>query len=208
MNIAKAVFVSAAFLILSVNATAQAQVGSIYNPDRGPYGLIANKTAARPGDLVTVIISESQDLSNEESSDLSTTKDLDYELSTFNIKPGAFSTLPSLASGSSDTFSGSANYAKSGNFTARITAMVVDTLPNGNMVIAGRREIRIDNETKLIEFRGVVRRYDIKPDNTVESELVADARVSYTGSGPMTKATNRHGLGGFLHDAFVWIWPF
>ena len=56
--------------------------------------------------------------------------------------------------------------------------------------------------------RGIVRHYDVRPDNTVQSELVADARVSYSGSGPLTKSTNRYGLGGWLHDALAWLWPF
>jgi flagellar L-ring protein precursor FlgH len=189
-------------------AFAQERRGSIYNPNNGPFGLVANKTAARPGDLVTVLIQESQDLKNEEKSDLKTQKGLDTQLTSFNIAPDAFSTLPDVKSSTNNTFAGTANYEKKGNFTARLTAMVVDALPNGNLVISGRREIRIDNETKVIEFSGVVRRYDITAGNTIESELVANARVSYSGSGPLTRSTNRHGIGGFLFDAFIWIWPF
>lgn len=190
------------------DAFAQERRGSIYNPNNGPFGLVANKTAARPGDLVTVLIQESQDLKNEEKSDLKTQKGLDTQLTSFNIAPDAFSTLPDVKSSTNNTFAGTANYEKKGNFTARLTAMVVDALPNGNLVISGRREIRIDNETKVIEFSGVVRRYDITAGNTIESELVANARVSYSGSGPLTRSTNRHGIGGFLFDAFIWIWPF
>lgn len=187
---------------------AQQRRGSIYDPEQGPFGLIGDKTARRPGDLITIVISENQDVRNQETSDLKRESDLDYSLNAFNIKPNMFSTLPSYGSSSSDQFKGTAQYQKTGEFNARITAVVVDALPNGNLVVSGRREIRIDQETKLIEFSGVVRRYDIRPDNTVTSELVADARVSYQGSGPLTRTTNRHGLGGFLHRAFVWLWPF
>jgi flagellar L-ring protein precursor FlgH len=81
-------------------------------------------------------------------------------------------------------------------------------LPNGNLVVRGRREIKIDKETKLIEFSGVIRRWDVKADNTVTSELVADAKVAYTGSGPLTNSTNRTGLGAWIHDAIDWLWPF
>lgn len=182
--------------------------GSIYDPSAGPIGLIADKTARRPGDLLTVIISESQDISNEESSDLLKTTSLDYQLNSFDIKPNAFSVLPGISSSTQDEFKGTANYKKKDQFTARLTAIVADVLPNGNMVVSGRREIRIDGETRLIEFMGVVRRYDVKPDNTVESELVADARLSYTGRGPLTNATNRRGLNKFLHEALQWLWPF
>ena len=116
--------------------------------------------------------------------------------------------LPDIAASSQDDFNGRANYEKRGEFTARITTIVQDVLPNGNLVIQGRREILIDNETKVIEFSGLVRRFDIKPNNTVESELVAEARVSYQGTGPQTRATNRYGLGGVMHSVIAWLWPF
>ena len=192
----------------STDATAQRRAGSIYNSEQGPFVLVGDRTARRPGDLVTIVISENQDVRNEESSDLSTQKDLDYQLTAFNLKPNMFSTLPTLQSGTEDVFHGSANYEKTGTFSARMTAVVVDKLPNGNLIVNGRREIRVDNEVKVIEFSGVVRRFDIASDNSVQSELVADARITYSGSGPMTRATNRHGLSGFLHDALAWLWPF
>lgn len=192
----------------ALTAAAQGRAGSIYDPTRGPGGLIAEKTAFRKGDILTVVISESQNVSNQEASALSRETSLDYRLSSFDIKPGAFNPLPSLGAESADSFNGQANYTKAGRFQARLAVIVVDTLPNGNMVISGRREIRIDKETKLIEITGIVRRYDIRADNTVQSELVANAEVVYRGSGPMTRATNRYGLGGALHSAIAWLWPF
>jgi flagellar L-ring protein precursor FlgH len=187
---------------------AQTRRGSIYSAASGPYGLIANKTAARPGDLVTVMISETSDVTEEEKSNFKHETDLSYGLSAFNIVPGAFNVMPDLGATSKDDFKGETKQEKKGKFTARLTAMVVDALPNGNLVIRGRREIRIDDQVKTIEFSGIVRRYDINQNNTVESELVADAKVSYTGTGPASESLNRQGLGGLLHSAIVWLWPF
>ena len=189
-------------------ALAQARPGSIYDPRNGPISPIADKTARRPGDLLTVLIAENQGIKNEETSQLLRQTTLDYALTAFDIDPDAFNPLPSLGAESQDDFNGRANYEKKGQFTARITVLVVDVLPNGNLVVQGRREIRIDNETKLIEFSGIVRREDVKPDNTVTSELVADARISYVGDGALTEATNRFGLGAWLHSALQWLWPF
>ena len=197
-----------ALLGAQADGLAQARMGSIYDASRGPVGLISNKTARRVGDLITVVISESQDVKNEEKADLAKATDLDYQLLNFNVNPDAFTTLPGLTAESTDTFSGTANYEKKGNFTARLTAVVMDTLPGGNLVVKSRREIRIDGEVKTIEFSGIVRRYDVLPNNTIQSELVADARVSYVGTGPLTNSTNRIGLGGWIHDALAWIWPF
>lgn len=189
-------------------AEAQGRPGSIYVPNHGPQSMIADKTARRPGDLLTILISENQDVQNQETSNLSKQTNLNYELTTFDIAPDAFNTLPGLEATSQDDFTGTANYQKRGVFTARITTIVSDVLPNGNLVIQGRREIRVDNETKVIEISGIVRRYDVKADNTVQSELVANARVSYTGEGVLTDSTNRTGIGGFLHSLIAWIWPF
>ena len=203
-----ALLVTLSLPAVSADAGPDQRRGSIYNPAQGPVGLTANKTGSKIGDLVTIVIDESQDVKNEESSDLSKSTNLNYELANFNVKPNAFGTLPALEATSDDSLKGTANYKKKGTFTARVTAVVVDVLPNGNLVVNARREIRIDKETKLIEFSGIVRRYDIGADNSVASELVANAVVSYVGSGPLTDSTNRKGLGAFVHDAIAWIWPF
>ena len=204
----KSVLLVLACLSIALPVAAQSRPGSIYDPGAGPINLIADKTARRPGDLITVLIVENQEIKNEETSQLRRATTLDYRLNAFDIDPGAFDPLPSLGASSQDDFNGTANVEKNGEFTARITAMVMDVLPNGNLVIKGRREIKIDQETKVIEFSGVVRRYDVRADNTVFSELVADARVSYTGEGHITDTTSRRGLGSMIHRAIIWLWPF
>lgn len=200
--------VLSASLAFAGDVQAQARPGSIFDPDRDLTSPIANHTARRPGDVLTVIVSENQGVSNQETSNLLKESSLDAQLSDLSIFPNAFNPLPSLDGESTSEFRGQGNYLKQGQFSARVTVIVVDTHPNGNLVVSGRREIRIDGETKLIEFSGIVRRYDITPLNTVESELVADARVSYQGMGPLTNATNRRGLGSWIHDAVDWVWPF
>jgi flagellar L-ring protein precursor FlgH len=199
---------AAALAALCGDARADVRRGSIYDVSRGPISPVASKIAAKVGDLVTVVISETQDLKNEESSDIGKKTGLSYKLENFDIAPNAFNPLPQITASSNDQFNGAANYSKKGKFQARLTAVVVDVLPNGNLVVGGRREIKIDNETKLLEFCGIVRGFDVKSDNTVASELVADAHVSYIGKGPLTNGTNRRGVGGWVHDALDFFWPF
>lgn len=207
MTMHRFLFIALVALMTTSLASAQRR-GSIYDPGLGPISPIADKTAHRVGDLLTIIIRENQDLKNEEKTDLAKNSTLNYQLLDFNVDPDAFSTLPSIRTSKSDTFGGSANYEKKGAFEARLTAIVVDTLPNGNLIVEGRREIRIDEERKVLEFRGIVRRYDVKRNNTVESELVADAYVSYAGSGPLTRSNERRGLAKWLYNAIDWVWPF
>jgi flagellar L-ring protein FlgH len=193
---------------LAANTSAQARPGSIFDPDHGPRGMISDKTARRPGDLLTVIIGETQKIDNKETSTVSKATNLDYALSSFNIRPSLFSVFPDVQAASTDDFNGTANYKKDNTFEARITVIVMDALPNGNLVVQGRREIRMDQETKVIEFSGIVRSFDITTTNTILSELVAEARISYEGTGPLTDGTNRTGFGAFLHSMISWIWPF
>lgn len=193
---------------LGLPCLAQGRPGSIYNPMRGPQSAISDKTARKPGDLVTIIISEEQVVNNQETSTLTKSTSLDYHLTNFDLKPNVFSTLPGLTAASQDDFTGTANYRKNGTFEARITAIVMDVLPNGNMVLKGRREIRVDKETKLIEFSGMIRSYDVLPNNTIASELVAEAKISYQGRGALTDGTNRTGIGSVVHAFISWIWPF
>jgi flagellar L-ring protein precursor FlgH len=200
--------VTCALLSLTGNSSAQARNGSIFNVNAGGVSSIADKVAARPGDLITVLIREQADVNNSEASDFTKSTALDYEMAKVNIFGKTLNPLPTLGAASSDGFSGSASYTKKGSFSARLTAIVVDVMQNGNMVIEGRREVRIDGESKVIEFRGILRRWDISQENTIDSELVAEATVSYSGSGPMTNSTNRTGLGSMFHDAVSWLWPF
>jgi flagellar L-ring protein precursor FlgH len=195
-------------LLAAAPLAAQGRPGSIYDPARGPINIIADKAARRPGDLITVLIVENQEIKNEETAQLRRATTLDYKLDSFDIKPEAFDVLPRIAASSQDDFNGTANVEKNGEFTARITAVVMDALPNGNLVIQGRREIRVDDERKTIEFSGVIRRFDIRADNTILSELVSEARVSYVGEGHLSDTTRRRGIGGLLHRAFSWLWPF
>lgn len=197
-----------ALVALASGAAAQARQGSIYDPDVGPIGLISNKTARKVGDIITVVIDEEQDVSNQSSTDLSRQTNLNYKLNLFDIKPNAFQPLPKVDADSTDGFLGNASSERSGSFRARLAAVVMDTLPNGNLVIAGRREIRVDEDVKLVEFTGIVRRYDVGADNSVTSELVANAEINYQTSGPMARHSQRYGLGGWFHRLWAWVWPF
>lgn len=195
-------------LLSGTSASAQSRSGSLYNPAAAPIRMGTNNTARRPGDLLTIVVSENLQVKNEEKSDLKKVSGLDLALTDFNLKSDIFSTLPSLRGDRNDTFSGTANYEKKGGFSTTLTVMVVDTLPGGVLVLQGRREIRVDGEVKVIEISGMVRRFDVRSDNSIMSSKIADARITYTGTGPLTNATNRRGFGGWLHDVFDWIWPF
>jgi len=115
---------------------------------------------------------------------------LDLALSNFDVKPDAFTKLPALKGASARTFAGDAGYEKEGSFEARLTVRVVDVLPHGTLVVAGRRTIVMDGEEKFLRLAGLVRPADVTASNTVLSEQVADARISFKGDGTISRATD------------------
>jgi len=90
------------------------------------------------------------------------------------------------------------------NMTATISARVTDVTPDGNLVVRGYREIRVNNETQYIILSGMVRPEDIAADNTVLSSYIADARIEYNGVGVLSDKQQI----GWLARALDVIWPF
>jgi flagellar L-ring protein precursor FlgH len=160
---------------------------------------IEDDRAARVGDLLTIIVRESHKLDYDESIDRERKGNLDVALTNYDIKPETFNKLPAIKGASTRTFEGEATYEKEGTFQARITVRVVDVLPNRVLVVAGCRTVALDGERKVLRMAGLVRPADITGSNTVLSEQVADARISFKGHGTLSRATDPGVLDGFWH---------
>jgi flagellar L-ring protein FlgH len=101
-------------------------------------------------------------------------------------------------------FDGSGSTARSGALTAYISARIIQIQPNGNLIIEGNREVRVNNDNQIITLTGEVRPRDISPDNTVQSTYIANARISYAGSGVLNDQQRPGWLARILDN----IWPF
>lgn len=189
-----------AFTLIAALAPAQ----SLWNPDRPMPSLYSDTTARAVGDVLTIVISESQTVKNKEDTELNKTTSLNAALTNFDVLPNAFNTLPAVAGESDRQFTGEAKYDKEGKFETRLSVLVIDVQPNGNLVVEGRRRIVIDRETKCIRVTGIVRPYDVTAVNTIQSWQVANASIAYEGRGSLTRTTNR----GFLGELLDYIWPF
>ena len=78
--------------------------------------------------------------------------------------------------------------------TLRLAGVVTQVLPNGNLVVAARQEVRVNSELRELQVSGVIRPQDIASDNTVHHDRMAEARIAYGGRGQLTDVqTPRYG---------------
>ncbi len=110
--------------------------------------------------------------------------------------------LTSFGSNSSTRGNGSVNRSETISLTT--AAIVVDVLWNGNMVITGRQEVRINNELRELLISGIVRPQDIASDNTIDHRQIAEARISYGGRGHISEM-QRPPVGQEIYNI---LWPF
>jgi len=89
--------------------------------------------------------------------------------------------------GSSSTTAGEGSIKRNETITLRIAALIVKELPNGNFVIAGRQEVKVNNELRELRVAGVIRPVDIKIDNSIPYDKIAEARIAYGGRGQLSR---------------------
>lgn len=104
----------------------------------------------------------------------------------------------------SSSFNGTGSTTRDDSMTASITARVMDVKPNGNLLIKGSREVRVNNETQIIILSGQIRPLDISPDNTILSSYIGDARIEYIGTGAISDKQKP----GWLARTMDFVWPF
>ena len=194
-------------LVLLLASASPAQ--NLYKKAHKPVNNIGDTRATVVGDILTVIIKEGAKLKQEDKVNRTTSTSLAARLESYNLD-NTFSggILPKFEAKQSRTHEGNAKQEKDSTIETRIAVIVVDVLPNGNLVVAGSRIVLVDDEEKTFRISGLVRPLDIAKDNTVASSMVADARVAITGDGANTRATTKGPVGRFF-DTLIWAaWPF
>jgi flagellar L-ring protein FlgH len=176
-------------LLLALSASAGAQ--SLWK-DETSRSMVSDKRAQSIGDVLTILVQENNTASKDNSTKTSKSASIDASLNTILFSPAAsgFLTkagqLPALKTTATHDFDGGGKINNSEQISARIAARVMDVLPNGNLVIEGRRTTSFSGETQEAVLRGVVRMVDVAANNTVYSYNVADATIKYVSSGTVS----------------------
>lgn len=180
------------------------QAGSIWaKRDKNMRDVYADDKARQIGDILTIKITEDSKVDNKAK------RDLEKEVSkstTFNGKIGGFADIGEFGTtaGSNNELKSKADYKDERSFIDRITVVVMDVLPNHNLVVMGTRQRNIAGDIQTIEISGIVRPSDIASDNTVKSEQVADFHIVTKNAGIAAPYTRP----GWLGTIFDIIWPF
>jgi flagellar L-ring protein precursor FlgH len=99
-----------------------------------------------------------------------------------------------VSASSAHTAGGTGKIKRNENVTVRLAGVITQVLPNGNLVVAARQEMRVNSELRVLTVSGVIRPQDIASDNTVAHDRMAEARISYGGNGQLTDVqTPRYG---------------
>lgn len=197
---------AAAVLVVVSATTLTGQ--NLYLKALNPPSPIDDLRASRVGDILAILISETHKVTNEDKVNRRNESNLAWRLEQYTLSKDTFNELPAIDSITEKETIGEARQEKDSSLVARVSVVVVDVQPNGNLVVAGTRVVQIDDETKTLKISGLVRPLDVTPANTVTSSQVADARVSLTGEGGNSHYVTKGPMGAFF-EALVWAaWPF
>lgn len=168
---------------------------SLWRP--GARAFFKDQRAGQVGDILTVVVNikgEKASLSNSTNRDRAQptetfgfTNLMGLENSVSKILPNTVNPATMIGGiNSRSTHGGSGTIKREETISVQLAAVVIQALPNGNLVIAGRQEIKVNGELRELAVTGVIRPEDIGSDNKVSSEKMAEARIIYGGRGTLS----------------------
>lgn len=186
---------------------AEAPTGSLFHASRYRPAF-EDRRARLVGDLVTVQIVESVTARQNQDSGVSRKNSLGAGVSALPFfKGGATQTIKDSLNaelGSKSDFSGKGSTSNVNTFTGTISTTVVDVLPNGHLVVAGEKQVGVNQNVDVLRFTGTVDPRSLRPGSTVASNQVANVRIESRGRGQGSEAQSI----GWLSRFFLNVMPF
>ena len=175
--------------------------GSIYSANSS-FVLFEDPKARVQGDLLTVLLIEKTQAQKKASTSTSKTSSVGIEnptiaglpLSDKGVAIGNFSLEGTRG------FDGQGDTSQSNQLSGSITVTVVERLPNGNLVVSGEKNLDLNQGSERVRLSGIVRPVDIRPDNSITSDRIADARIQYVGRGALADANAQGWLSRFFNS--------
>jgi flagellar L-ring protein precursor FlgH len=174
-----------ALTLMTASVAAPVFAGSLWSNDGS---LFADRKASGIGDVIMVRVNEDIEDSDEGKSSSSKTTD-----ENINSGFGILDFIRAFGMGSSSSMSSSTKIERTKTIDAVFSCLVVDVMPNGNMVIQGDRYLTSGAEKMNVRFSGVIRPQDVAHNNVVDSVRVANAEIVVTGKGAVS-TTQRPGI--------------
>jgi len=156
--------------------------------ENGGMNLFADHKARNVGDILTIVISETTKTSTTKS-------DANSKSGSQNLSAGVgiFTFLNAASAAGSDSFKASGAASANNSVSGNVSVTVKEVQPNGNLVVEGTQSIWQNKDEHKITLNGIVRRDDVTSNNTVPSNLVANATLKFDGKGPLN-AKQRQGI--------------
>lgn len=190
--------------LIALAAALPARAGSLWREDvTDERGMFSDKRAKRVGDILTLVVQETVSVTNSAKTTTNKTSSTtagniaDTVIKSFtgqiSSKVKELKSLKdaNISTSGTNTYTGGGDIKNSQTIATRAAVQVIDVLPNGNLVVEGLREISFSKERQFAALRGIVRSYDVQPDNTVLSSNVADARIEIVSEGTLTDAQKK-----------------
>jgi flagellar L-ring protein precursor FlgH len=169
---------------------------AVYNPNslwrNGSRAFFKDQRAHQVGDILTVSVNITDKANIENETQRSRSNKEDSGITDFAgsklLPPSAQAVLPGriLTADSTASSDGKGSVNRQEALQTNVAAVVTQVLPNGNLVVEGKQEVRVNFEIRELIVAGIVRPEDIQSDNTIDSTKIAEARIAYGGRGQIT----------------------
>ena len=183
-------------------APQRAEATSLWASDSTSF--FRDRRAKEVGDLVTVLIdiNDRAQLQNATGRSREAKQEkLDPDILDFDTATQSGKVVELESSSES---SGQGSIRRNENIRLRVAALIIQILPNGNFVIAGRQEVKVNSELRELRIAGIIRQADINVSNTIDYDKIAEARIAYGGRGSWSRTQQR----SYGEDALDVILPY